>query len=59
REMKEKGPGSSKKTLTKNQDAPVTKGKLGNGIKRIMSEHLPLFWLKVKKNLGRWKKLGK
>ncbi|GKE48329.1 hypothetical protein Tco_1479587, partial [Tanacetum coccineum] len=35
-----KGSGS-KQTPAKNPDAPVTKGELGNEIKRIMSERLP------------------
>nr|GEU71436.1 zinc finger, CCHC-type, retrotransposon Gag domain protein [Tanacetum cinerariifolium] len=38
REIEGKG---SKQTPAKNPDAPVTKGELGNEIKRIMSEHLP------------------
>ncbi|GJZ15025.1 hypothetical protein Tco_0550702 [Tanacetum coccineum] len=39
--MEVKGPGGFKQTPPKNQDAPVTKGELGNEIKIIMSEHLP------------------
>ncbi|GKC24235.1 hypothetical protein Tco_1026385 [Tanacetum coccineum] len=39
--MEGKGPRGSKKTPTKNPDVPVTKGEIGNKIKRIMLEHLP------------------
>ncbi|GJQ89701.1 zinc finger, CCHC-type, retrotransposon gag domain protein [Tanacetum coccineum] len=39
--MEGKGFGGSKQTPAKNPDAPVTKGELGNEIKKIMSEHLP------------------
>ncbi|GKA18473.1 hypothetical protein Tco_0698388 [Tanacetum coccineum] len=39
--MEGKGPGGSKQTPAKNQDAFVTKKELGNEIKSIMSEHLP------------------
>ncbi|GKA55590.1 hypothetical protein Tco_0754662 [Tanacetum coccineum] len=57
--MKGNGLGGSKQTLAKNQDVPVTKGELGNEIKRITSEHLPTILAQVKKTLGRQKKLGK
>nr|GEZ19296.1 hypothetical protein [Tanacetum cinerariifolium] len=51
REMEGKGAGGSKQTPTKNLDAPVTKGELGNDIKRIMSEHLPSILAQSKENL--------
>ncbi|GJY46857.1 zinc finger, CCHC-type, retrotransposon gag domain protein [Tanacetum coccineum] len=48
--MEGKGSGGSKQTPTKNLDAPVTKGELGNEIKRIMSEHLPTILAQSQKN---------
>ncbi|GJU70113.1 hypothetical protein Tco_1256372 [Tanacetum coccineum] len=48
--MQGKGSGGSKKTSTKNQDAPVTKGELSNEIKRIMSEHLPTILAQSQEN---------
>ncbi|GJW20653.1 hypothetical protein Tco_0031275 [Tanacetum coccineum] len=48
--MEEKGSGGSKKTPAKNPDAPVTKGELGNEIKRIMSEHLPTILAQSQEN---------
>nr|GEZ21300.1 zinc finger, CCHC-type, retrotransposon Gag domain protein [Tanacetum cinerariifolium] len=53
--MEGKGAGGSKKTPTKNLDAPVTKGELGNEIKRIMSEHLPSILAQSKENLKKEK----
>nr|GEV85630.1 uridine kinase-like protein [Tanacetum cinerariifolium] len=51
--MEGKGTGVSKQTPTKNLDAPVTKGELGNEIKRIMSEHLPSILAQFQENLGK------
>ncbi|GJX08306.1 zinc finger, CCHC-type, retrotransposon gag domain protein [Tanacetum coccineum] len=50
REMEGKGSGGSKQTPAKNPDAPVTKGELGNEIKRIMSEHLPTILAQSQEN---------
>ncbi|GKA14471.1 zinc finger, CCHC-type, retrotransposon gag domain protein [Tanacetum coccineum] len=48
--MEGKGFGGSKQTPAKNPDAPVTKGELGNEIKRIMSEHLPTILAQSQEN---------
>ncbi|GJT53208.1 zinc finger, CCHC-type, retrotransposon gag domain protein [Tanacetum coccineum] len=48
--MEGKGSGGSKQTPAKNPDAPVTKGELGNEIKRIMSEHLPTILAQSQEN---------
>ncbi|GJY17021.1 hypothetical protein Tco_0387443, partial [Tanacetum coccineum] len=53
REIEGKGSGGSKQTPTKNLDAPVTKGELGNEIKRIMSENLPTILAQSQENF--WK----
>ncbi|GJS75874.1 hypothetical protein Tco_0725755 [Tanacetum coccineum] len=50
REMEGRGSGGSKQTPAKNPDAPVTKGELGNEIKRIMSEHLPTILAQSQEN---------
>ncbi|GJU84286.1 hypothetical protein Tco_1291832 [Tanacetum coccineum] len=50
REMEGKGSGGSKQTPAKNLDVPVTKGELGNEIKRIMSEHLPTILAQSQEN---------
>ncbi|GJX63117.1 zinc finger, CCHC-type, retrotransposon gag domain protein [Tanacetum coccineum] len=48
--MEGKGSGGSKQNPAKNPDAPVTKGELGNEIKRIMSEHLPTILAQSQEN---------
>ncbi|GKE63339.1 hypothetical protein Tco_1513706 [Tanacetum coccineum] len=48
--MEGKGSGGSKQTPAKNPNAPVTKGELGNEIKRIMSEHLPTILVQSQEN---------
>nr|GEU98516.1 zinc finger, CCHC-type, retrotransposon Gag domain protein [Tanacetum cinerariifolium] len=48
--MKGKGFSRSKQTPTKNPNARVTKGKLGNEIKRIMSKHLPTILAQSQEN---------
>ncbi|GKD07859.1 hypothetical protein Tco_1187544 [Tanacetum coccineum] len=50
REIEGTGSGGSKQTPAKNPDAPVTKGELGNEIKRIMSEHLPTILARSQEN---------
>ncbi|GKC83135.1 zinc finger, CCHC-type, retrotransposon gag domain protein, partial [Tanacetum coccineum] len=49
-EMEGKSSGGSKQTPTKNLDVPVTKGELGNEIKRIMLEHLPTILAQSQEN---------
>ncbi|GJY82648.1 zinc finger, CCHC-type, retrotransposon gag domain protein [Tanacetum coccineum] len=51
REIEGKGVGGSKQTPAKNLDAPVTKGELGNEIKRVMLEHLPTILAQSRENL--------
>ncbi|GKE49758.1 hypothetical protein Tco_1481016 [Tanacetum coccineum] len=48
--MEGKGSGGSKQTPTKNPYVPITKGELGNDIKRIMSEHLPTILAQSQEN---------
>ncbi|GJZ86262.1 hypothetical protein Tco_0657872, partial [Tanacetum coccineum] len=55
REIERKGSGGSKQTLAKNQDVPVTKGELGNEIKRIVSEHLPTILAQSQENFRKAK----
>ncbi|GJU84284.1 zinc finger, CCHC-type, retrotransposon gag domain protein [Tanacetum coccineum] len=50
KEMEGKGSSGSKQTPAKNLDVPVTKGELGNEIKRIMSEHLPIIVAQSQEN---------
>ncbi|GJR57577.1 hypothetical protein Tco_1499739 [Tanacetum coccineum] len=57
--MEGNGSGGSKQTLAKNQDAPVTKGELGNEIKRIMSEHLPTILAQSQENFRKAEEVRK
>ncbi|GJT45693.1 zinc finger, CCHC-type, retrotransposon gag domain protein [Tanacetum coccineum] len=50
RQIEGKGSGGSKQTPAKNPDMPITKGELGNEIKRIMSEHLPTILAQSQEN---------
>nr|GEV81268.1 reverse transcriptase domain-containing protein [Tanacetum cinerariifolium] len=50
RQMEGKSDGGSKKTPAKNPDAPVTKGELGNEIKKNMSKHLPTILAQSQEN---------
>ncbi|GJS67933.1 zinc finger, CCHC-type, retrotransposon gag domain protein [Tanacetum coccineum] len=59
REMEGKSSGGYKQTPAKNPDAPVTKGELGNEIKRIMSEHLPTILAQSQENFRKAKEARK
>nr|GEU71398.1 zinc finger, CCHC-type, retrotransposon Gag domain protein [Tanacetum cinerariifolium] len=57
--MEGKCAGGSKQTPTKNLNTLVTKGELGNEIKRIMSEHLPSNLAQSQENLRKTEKARK
>nr|GFA99374.1 zinc finger, CCHC-type, retrotransposon Gag domain protein [Tanacetum cinerariifolium] len=57
--MEGKGAGCPKQTPAKNLDVPVTKGELGNKIKRIVSKHLPSILAQSQENFRKAKEARK